>query len=106
MQLAAKLSKVKIVTYMNACRGKEYEPLAYIENWNIDSLSSSPDSQDKDLSQKYLEENSDGPREDLYQQIFTKIRQDENTFIHFSTIKGNVRFVISPYPISNRQISH
>ena len=39
-----------------------------------------------------LKKNTDGPREDLYHQIFTKIRQDENTFIHFSTIKGNVRY--------------
>ena len=39
-----------------------------------------------------LKSNTDGPREDLYHQIFTKIRQDENTFIHFSTVKGNVRY--------------
>jgi len=84
--LSTRLNGVKVVTYINACRGKEFEPMAYLDSVHIDSLP-----QVENYDQNYDRKNSDGPRDDLYQQIFTKIRQDENTFIHFSTVKGTVR---------------
>ena len=81
------VSDVKIIVYVNACRGREHEELANIE---VDSLAALTISVKPELT--HHKKQADGPRnpDDLFAQIFTKIQHDKNTFIHFSTIKDQV----------------
>ena len=81
------MSDVKIIVYVNACRGREHEELANIE---VDSLAALTISVKPELT--HHKKQADGPRnpDDLFAQIFTKIQHDKNTFIHFSTIKDQV----------------
>lgn len=82
------LKDVKIIVYVNACRGREHEELADIEVDSLAALSISVKGNAGVTNQLQ----SDGPRnaDDLFAQIFTKIQHDKNTFIHFSTIKDQV----------------